>query len=609
MAEILNHTLILEKIKNLGASPGCYLWKSRKGEVLYVGKAKNLDKRVRNYLKEFHPDVKTRALQREIFDLDWIATRTEKEALILEATLIKKHNPRFNVRLKDDKKYPYICVSLSEPFPMVYVTRKLRDNGDRYFGPYSDVRSTRETLDIILRIFPIRKTRQVLPLPKPRRPCLNFDMGRCLGPCQGTVSVEEYKIVVDQVIQFLEGKKDSLVGDLSTKMNSSSERLEFEKAARYRDMLQRIQNFREKQTVVSTDGGDEDVIGFARKEDEGQVILLEVRGGRLETKKSFPIKGVLDAEDSEIIGAFFRDYYLNAALVPPVIFIPTDIQEEVSAVLDVLQEKTGFRSKLKSPRTGDKRSLLKIAEKNAELSLTERLLATHYKDQTASLKEIQEMFSLERPPHIIECYDISHFQGSQPVASGVMFVEGKPFKQGYRKYNMRGYEGINDPGMMHEVISRRLQRIINEEGVFPDLIVIDGGPTQLTKACEAAVEAGAEGIPMVGLAKKREEIFFPGDNEPFIFDMNSPGMKLLRHLRDEAHRFGVTHHRTRRNKETMRALIQDVPDIGLKRSKLLLQHFSGEKKIEEATKEELLDVPGIGENLAEKILKQLQKKE
>ncbi|TGM59932.1 excinuclease ABC subunit UvrC [Leptospira adleri] len=609
MAEILNHTLILEKIKNLGASPGCYLWKSRKGEVLYVGKAKNLDKRVRNYLKEFHPDLKTRALQREIFDLDWIATRTEKEALILEATLIKKHNPRFNVRLKDDKKYPYICVSLSEPFPMVYVTRKLRDNGDRYFGPYSDVRSTRETLDIILRIFPIRKTRQVLPLPKPRRPCLNFDMGRCLGPCQGTVSVEEYKIVVDQVIQFLEGKKDSLVGDLSTKMNSSSERLEFEKAARYRDMLQRIQNFREKQTVVSTDGGDEDVIGFARKEDEGQVILLEVRGGRLETKKSFPIKGVLDAEDSEIIGAFFRDYYLNAALVPPVIFIPTDIQEEVSAVLDVLQEKTSFRSKLKSPRTGDKRSLLKIAEKNAELSLTERLLATHYKDQTASLKEIQEMFSLERPPHIIECYDISHFQGSQPVASGVMFVEGKPFKQGYRKYNMRGYEGINDPGMMHEVISRRLQRIINEEGVFPDLIVIDGGPTQLTKACEAAVEAGAEGIPMVGLAKKREEIFFPGDNEPFIFDMNSPGMKLLRHLRDEAHRFGVTHHRTRRNKETMRALIQDVPDIGLKRSKLLLQHFSGEKKIEEATKEELLDVPGIGENLAEKILKQLQKKE
>ncbi|XDD51832.1 excinuclease ABC subunit UvrC [Leptospira sp. WS92.C1] len=609
MPEILNHTLILEKIKNLGDSPGCYLWKSRKGEVLYVGKAKNLDKRVRNYLKENHPDVKTRILQKEIFDLDWIATGTEKEALILEATLIKKHNPRFNVRLKDDKKYPYICVSLSEPFPMVYVTRKLRDNGDRYFGPYSDVRSTRETLDIILRIFPVRKTRQVLPLPKPRRPCLNFDMGRCLGPCRGTVPVEEYRIVIDQVIQFLEGRKDSLVGDLSTKMSTFSEKLEFEKAARYRDMLQRIQNFRERQTVVSTDGGDEDVLGFARKEDEGQVILLEVRGGRLETKKSFPIKGVLDSDDSEILGAFFRDYYLNAVLVPPTIFIPTDIKEEISTVIDVLQEKTGFRPKLKSPRSGDKRSLLKIAEKNAELSLTERLLATHYKDQSASLKEIQEMFSLDRPPHIIECYDISHFQGSQPVASGVMFVEGKPFKQGYRKYNMRGYEGINDPGMIHEVISRRLQRIINEEGVFPDLIVIDGGPTQLSKACEAAVEAGVETIPMVGLAKKREEIFFPGDSEPFIFDMNSPGMRLLRHLRDEAHRFGVTHHRTRRNKETMRALIQEVPDIGFKRSKLLLKHFSGEKKIEEATKEELLAVPGIGENLAEKILKQIQKKE
>ncbi|WP_078123642.1 excinuclease ABC subunit UvrC [Leptospira alexanderi] len=609
MPEILNHTLILEKIKNLGVSPGCYLWKSRKGEVLYVGKAKNLDKRVRNYLKENHSDIKTRALQKEIFDLDWIATGTEKEALILEATLIKKHNPRFNVRFKDDKKYPYICVSLSESFPMVYITRKLKDNGDRYFGPYSDVKSTRETLDIILRIFPVRKTRQALPLSKPRRPCLNFDMGRCLGPCQGNIPVEDYKVVIDQVIQFLEGKKESLVGDLSVKMNASSDRMDFEKAARYRDMLQRIQNFREKQTVVSAEGGDEDVIGFARKKDEGQVILLEVRGGRLETKKSFPIQGVLDAEDSEILGAFFRDYYLNAALVPPLIFVPADIQEETVAVMDVLQEKTGFRPKLKFPRGGDKRSLLKIAEKNAELGLTERLLATHYRDQTASLKEIQEMFSLEHPPHIIECYDISHFQGSEPVASGVMFVEGKPFKQGYRKYNIRGYKGINDPGMIHEVISRRLQRIANEESVFPDLIVIDGGPTQLAKACEAAVEAGAERIPMVGLAKKREEIYFPGDNEPFIFDMNSSGMKLLRHLRDEAHRFGVLHHRSRRNKETMRALIQDVPDIGFKRSKLLLQHFSGEKKIEDATKEELLAVPGIGENLAEKILRQLQKKE
>ncbi|EMM70775.1 excinuclease ABC, C subunit-like protein [Leptospira weilii str. 2006001855] len=290
MPEILNHTLILEKIKNLGVSPGCYLWKSRKGEVLYVGKAKNLDKRIRNYLKENHPDIKTRALQKEIFDLDWIATGTEKEALILEATLIKKHNPRFNVRLKDDKKYPYICVSLSEPFPMVSITRKLKDNGDRYFGPYSDVKSTRETLDIILRIFPVRKTRQVLPLSKPRRPCLNFDMGRCLGPCQGNIPVEDYKVVIDQVIQFLEGKKESLVGDLSVKMSASSDRMDFEKAARYRDMLQRIQNFREKQTVVSPEGGDEDVIGFARKKDEGQVILLEVRGGRLEPKNLFRFK-------------------------------------------------------------------------------------------------------------------------------------------------------------------------------------------------------------------------------------------------------------------------------------------------------------------------------
>ncbi|MFB5651602.1 excinuclease ABC subunit UvrC [Leptospira wolffii] len=601
MPEVVNHTLIVEKLKNLTGSPGCYLWKNSDGEIIYVGKAKNLDKRIRNYLKEKQTDLKTRFLQREIFDLDWIATSTEKEALILEATLIKKHNPRFNVRLKDDKKYPYLCVSLSEPFPMVFVTRKIKDNGDRYFGPYTDVKTTREILDVIHRIFPVRKTKQTLPLPKPRRPCLNFQMGRCLGPCQGTVPVEDYRIVIDQIIQFLEGKKEILANELVRRMEEYSAKMDFEIAARYRDMLSKLQSFRQKQTVVSMDGGDEDVIAFARKEDEGQVVLMEVRGGRLENKKSFPIQGVRNSTEEEILSSFFRDYYLGAGMIPASIVVSYALKEEAEAVLDFLQEKTGFRPKLKFPKAGEKRSLLKIAEKNAELSLTERLLATHYKDQTGALKEIQEMLQLSDPPHIIECYDISHFQGSFPVASGVMFVEGKPFKQGYRKYNIRGYEGINDPGMMHEVISRRLQRILNEDGVLPDLIVIDGGFTQLTKACEAAVEAGVPDLPMVGLAKKREEIYFPGEVTPYSFDMNSVGMRLLRHLRDEAHRFGVEHHRSRRNREALSGLIREVPDIGLKRSKLLLQAFSGQKKIEDATIEELLKVNGIGETLAEKI--------
>ncbi|EQA37137.1 excinuclease ABC, C subunit [Leptospira inadai serovar Lyme str. 10] len=609
MADVLNHNLIVEKLKNLTGSPGCYLWKNLEGEIIYVGKAKNLDKRIRSYLKENHIDLKTRFLRREIFDLDWIATSTEREALILEATLIKKHNPRYNVRLKDDKKYPHISVSLSEPYPMVFVTRKLKDNGDRYFGPYTDVKTTRETLDVILRIFPIRKTKQVLPLPKPRRPCLNFQMKRCLGPCQGNVPVEEYRIIVDQVIQFLEGKKDGLVNELTRRMDDYSERMEFENAARYRDMLLKLQSFRQKQTVVSLDGGDEDIVAFARREDEGQVVLMEVRGGRLENKKSFPIQGVANSSEDEILASFFRDYYMGASLVPSNIVVPLALKEEAETVLDFLQEKTGFRPKLRFPKAGEKKSLLKIAEKNAELGLTERLLATQYRDQTAALKEIQEMFHLGEPPHIIECYDISHFQGSFPVASGVIFVEGKPFKQGYRKYNIRGYEGINDPGMMHEVISRRLQRILNEDGALPNLVVIDGGPTQLSKACEAAVEAGVPNLPMVGLAKKREEIYFPGQNEPYNFDMNSPGMKLLRHIRDEAHRFGVEHHRSRRNREALRSLIEDVPDIGLKRSKLLLRSFTGQKRIEDATIDELKKVPGIGDTLAEKIFRHFHSKE
>lgn len=354
MADVLNHNLIVEKLKNLTGSPGCYLWKNVEGEIIYVGKAKNLDKRIRSYLKENHFDLKTRFLRREIFDLDWIATSTEREALILEATLIKKHNPRYNVRLKDDKKYPYISVSLSEPYPMVFVTRKLKDNGDRYFGPYTDVKTTRETLDVILRIFPIRKTKQVLPLPKPRRPCLNFQMKRCLGPCQGNVPVQEYRIIVDQVIQFLEGKKDGLVNELTRRMDDYSERMEFENAARYRDMLLKLQSFRQKQTVVSLDGGDEDIVAFARREDEGQVVLMEVRGGRLENKKSFPIQGVANSSEDEILASFFRDYYMGAGLVPSNIVVPLALKEEAETVLDFLQEKTGFRPKLRFPKAGEK---------------------------------------------------------------------------------------------------------------------------------------------------------------------------------------------------------------------------------------------------------------
>jgi|JI8StandDraft_1071087.scaffolds.fasta_scaffold00649_13 excinuclease ABC subunit C len=599
---------IQEKVKNLGSVPGCYLWKNKEGDVIYVGKAIKLDARIRSYLNPNHPDRKTRALFVEIHDLDWIATQTESEALILEATLIKKYNPKYNVRLKDDKRYPFLCVSMSEPYPMVFLTRKVKDNGDRFFGPFTDVKAARDTLELIHRIFPIRKTFLKLPLSKPQRPCLNFHMHRCLGPCQGNVSLAVYNELTSEILSFLEGKKEGLVQNLKKSMLIASEKLEFERAGFIKKRIDQINQIREKQTVVSLDGGEEDVIAFARRENEGQVIVLEVRGGRLEGKKSFPITGLEMSTEEEIIQAFLRDYYLKVTSLPNFIILPKTAKGNYDVVLSAIQEHTNILPKLKFPESGQKKSLLRLAEKNAELSLTERILATKLRDQTVALKEIQEKLKLNKLPRVIECYDISHFQGSSPVASGVMFVEGKAYKPGYRHYKIRGYDGINDPGMMHEVIARRLSHLVNEEEPLPDLIVIDGGPTQLTRAAEAAVALDLGDVPMIGLAKKREEIFFPGDKEPFTFDIHSPMMRLIRSVRDEAHRFGVSYHRVLRKKKSLQSILDEIPDIGSVRRRELLRYFQGKKKVQDAKLSELKLVPGIGEILAEKIFQGLQKK-
>lgn len=595
-----------EKIKNLGSLPGCYLWKNYEGKVIYVGKALKLQNRVRSYLNPNHKDRKTRALYIEIFDLDWIATRTEKEALLLEATLIKKHNPKFNVRLKDDKKYPYLCVSTGEDYPMVFLTRKVKDNGDRFFGPFTDVKAARDSLELIHRIFPVRKTKLKLPLAKPQRPCLNFFMKRCLGPCQGNISKEVYSELISEIISFLEGKKEKLVSQLRTSMFDASEKMEYERAQFLKERIEKINSIREKQTVVSIDGADEDILGLARKDNEGQILILEVRGGRLEGKKAFPLTGLEYSGEDEIFGSFLRDYYLNATNLPAVLVLPTIAKSNYDSFTEAILDKFGFSLKIKFPESGPKKSLLRLAEKNAELSLTERILATKLRDQTVAMRELQEKLKLKDLPRTIECYDISHFQGSSPVASGVMFVDGKPYKSGYRRYKIRGYEGINDPGMMHEVIGRRLSHLVNENEPLPDLIVIDGGITQLSRAAEAANALDLGGIPMIGLAKKREEVYFPGENMPYSFDIHSPMMRLLRMLRDEAHRFGVSYQRELRKKKTLKSLLDEIQDIGEVRRKSILRFFQSKKKVEEATLSELKEVPGIGSVLAEKIFFKIQ---
>jgi len=406
-------------------------------------------------------------------------------------------------------------------------------------------------------------------------------------------------------VKFLEGKKDSLLEELRIRMEAHSERLEFERALIYRNMIENIQSIQKRQTVINQAGGDEDIIAYAKREDDGQIVILEVRDGRMESKKSFALNGLKLSSDEEVFTSFLKLYYLQANFIPTSIVLPQSVKKDIEVLFEFLAKNLGFKPKLKFPSAGEKKALLGLAAKNAEMNLSERLLATKLKDQTNALKELKENLKLKQLPRVIECYDISHFQGTNPVASGVMFVDGKPYKAGYRRYIMKSYSGINDPGMMHEVIARRLQRLVNENESLPDLIVIDGGEVQLARATEAAIALDLPDLPMIGLAKKREEIYFPGNKNPYSFDINSPSMRLLRHLRDEAHRFGVSFHRERRNKSQLKTALDGIADLGIQRKKAILKYFLGKKKLANVNLSELKEIPGIGDKLALKIYESL----
>lgn len=586
---------IREAVARSPTSPGCYIWKDESGEILYVGKAVQLRSRLKSYLR---PEAdKTILLMERAHSLEWISTDTGREALILEATLVKKFQPRFNVRLKDDKRYPWICVSSSEMYPQVFITRHPRSNGDHFYGPYTDVRATRNTLALIHKIFPVRKVRQTLPQPRPKRPCMNFHIGRCLGPCQGNVDPAEYGKLVEQIRLFLEGRTEILESLVVRRMEEASANMQYEQAAMFRDILANIRRATERQIVVGPGSSDEDVLAFARRGDDGQIVVFEMREGKLAGRKSFPLKGVEDTPLEEVFASFIRDYYLPASLRPSRILV--EVTPEGKRELEESLEAAGRAARISKPRDEFKR-LAKLAARNAELLLRERLLAAKSKDQKAALKQIQEMFSLPEIPRIMECYDISHLQGTETIASGVRFIDGQPSNKDYRTYRIRTVQGIDDPASIAEAIARRLQRLLAEDSPLPHLIVIDGGYTQLSAACETAAALGAGSLPMVGLAKQREEIYYPGEQTPRHFDPQSAGMRLLRHMRDEAHRFGITAHRKSRNRVLLRHAALSVPDIGPARLKALLQNLDT-KPIDQATEAELAQVPGIGPALARKL--------
>ncbi len=608
-----------EKLKKQAANapetPGCYLWKDD-SETLYVGKALNIRTRLKSYLTLSLEHPRLLMMIKQASALEWISTANEKEALLLEANLIKKLKPRYNVQLKDDKRYPYLCVSTAELYPQIYLVRQSRnDDGNLYFGPYTDVGATRNAIALIHKIFPIRKVRQRLPLKKAASPCINYHIKRCLGPCQGTVPQEEYRRIVDEIILFLQGKTDTLETILKQRMERYSKQEEYEKAAIYRDILQNILRLRETQ-VVQMDVADTDVIALAQRERHGQIIVVEIRSGRMIGRKSFPLTNPLKEEPEELILSFFRDYYLEEDREQdrdrrpavgsgglkrvPARKLRLQVKLPDKKLLEeILQNKSGYRVSITVDRSS---SLMKLAQRNAELLLNERLIAMRLDNREKALEEVKNMLGLKHLPEVMECYDISHSQGRETTASGVVFVDAVPQRSSYRRYRIKSIEGIDDPGSIRETIARRLQYLLNEGRSLPDVILIDGGSTQLNAACQAMEALNVKNISIAALAKKREELYFPHENRPRKHNPNSAGMRLLREMRNEAHRFALNYHRSRRQKAVLQHLLDQVESIGPLRKRALLKHFSKqEKRIAKITVDELAKVPGIGRVTAKKI--------
>lgn len=591
-----------ERISRAPTGPGCYLWK-KQGSVLYIGKARNLRSRLRSYLSH-DGDRKTFHLMQEVDDLEWIQTGNVVEALLLEANLIKKFTPRYNIRLKDDKRYPYICVSTGEPYPMVYLTRKVH-SAHRIFGPYTDVKSARRLLALIHKIFPIRKTPLKLPLKQPARPCMNFHIKRCLGPCQGNVSVEEYQELITTILLFLEGKHEILEQLIGERIAAYSAQLQFERAALYRDMLYQLRETLSSQSVMHIGSGDFDLLAQTLDGQEGQLVLFEVRGGILLGRRAFPLAAIADATEEELYSAILRDTYSPASPPPENIFIPVSLKE-TDDLQNLLSDFRGQKTRIKKIRLAEHRKLFDMARENARSLLRERMQSQEFRSRERALSDLKEILSLPEIPRLLECYDVSHTSGSFTVASGIVFREGIPHKQSYRRYRIRQVEGIDDPLSIREVIHRRLSAVYSGKVAAADLYVIDGGPAQLGAALSAAFElkpATEKGrLHMIGLAKKFEEIYLPGKKEPLRLDPNRPALRLLRQMRDEAHRFAITYQRKLRDQSMASHSLKNIEGLGPQKLRSILSALK-ERSLDELTLADLRAIPGIHRSLAERILK------
>ncbi len=609
-------------LKRLPDRPGVYLMKDARGDVLYVGKAQSLRQRVRSYWQKQTPrgmgDVhRIREVIDRVADVEVTEVDSVSEALLLENNLIKRFKPRFNVRLKDDKSYPYIKVTLADDFPRVERTRKLPNDGSRYFGPYASASSVDESMNLVRRLFPFRTcTIDIKDGERAlQRPCLLYHIKRCQGPCIQAISREAYRADIEQVQLFLEGRQETLVRALRQEMAAASERQEYERAASLRDKVRAIERTMESQKMAAFARTDLDMIGLARQDNQAAVMLFVLRDGKMIGRDVYLLDAAREASDDEVLASFLEQFYARATSIPREVYVPASVGES-ETIQTFLAERRGGPVHLRVPQRGEKRELMALATRNAEEHLA-REQARWLADQGRTLRALEELadaLGLSAAPLRIECYDISNFQGAESVGSMVVFEDGKPRTGEYRRFRIRTVEGPNDFASHQEVLRRRFRVTrTGEEGneearrwSMPDLVIVDGGRGQVSAAKQVLDELGLHDLPLAGLAKEREELFLPGRPDPIVLPVTSQALYLVQRLRDEAHRFAITYHRSLRDKRTVRSKFDDLPGVGPKRRRELLKVFGSIKRVREAPVEQIAAVPGIGRALAERIKSTLE---
>ncbi len=602
-----------EQLKALPQKPGVYLFRDTSGNVLYVGKAANLHNRVRSYFGA--PETlspKLRRMVARVSDFEFLVTDSEQEALILECNLIKKHRPRYNVRLKDDKTYPYLKINVQDDWARVYVTRHMDKDGSRYFGPFASASSVRKTLDLLKKLFPFRSCKRAIN-GIDRRACLEYDIHRCTGPCIGAISKDEYREIINQVVMFLEGRQESVVKELERKMAGASERLEFERAAVLRDQIRAVEMVTERQKISSTERGDQDVIALAQSKDQANVEVFFIRSGRLIERDHFMVQGAQDEEPGQIMTGFLNQFYDSATYIPHVILLQ-HLPDDILVLERWLESKRGARVNLLVPQRGEKRRLVEMVAENARQGL-EQLRVKRLADPettAAALVELRDALQLPHAPQRVECYDISDIRGTSAVGSMVVFQGGHPMTAHYRRFRIKTIAGTDDYAMIQEVLRRRFKRAEgfkrpDKSGwtIVPDLVLIDGGKGHLSAARDAMRETGVDFIPVASIAKENEELFRPDIAVPIILARSSPALYLVQRIRDEAHRFALGYHRRVRRREAMASALDNVLGVGPKRKRALLRKFGSVKAIREADIDDIAAVMGMTRSLAQRVREHL----